>query len=179
MARRRLILSAALAALVAALAALVAPLAAAAQPVGETDACINGPSIRVEVVGMKDRVGSLKLELYPANEDDFLRDDRDLKKEGKLFRRIWVPTPRNGPVVMCMRVPHPGTYAILFTHDRDGKNKFNFWSDGVGVPGNQKLGRSKPKLSNAMVNVGTGVATVLIRTQYLHGFPPAFGPVGS
>ncbi len=175
MARRRLTLIAALAAVVVPLAA---PVSASAQPVGETDACVNGPGIRVEVVGMKDRIGSLKLELFPATEDDFLRDDRDLKKEGKLFRRIWVPTPQNGPVVMCMRVPHPGAYAILFTHDRDGKNKFNFWSDGVGVPGNQKLGRSRPKLGNATVHVGAGVTSVVIQTQYLHGFPPAFGPVG-
>ncbi|MGE9115851.1 DUF2141 domain-containing protein, partial [Escherichia coli] len=70
-----------------------------------------------------------------------------------------------------MRVPRPGTYALLFTHDRDGKNKFNFWTDGVGVPGNQKLGRSRPKVGYAMVNVGVGVTTIMIRAQYLHGFP--------
>ncbi|QKR98770.1 DUF2141 domain-containing protein [Sphingomonas sp. CL5.1] len=163
---------------VAALLPLLAPLAAAAQPVGETDACVNGPGIRAEIVGMKDRQGSLKLELFPATEQDFLRDDHDLLAEGKVFRRVWVATPHTGPVVMCIRVPHPGSYAILFTHDRDGKNKFNFWTDGAGVPGNQKLGRSRPKLANALVNVGNGVTTVVIRAQYLHGFPPAFGPVG-
>ena len=161
-----------------ALAAFLAPITAAAQPVGETDACVNGPSIRAEIVGMKDRVGSLKLELFPATQQDFLRDDRDLRAEGKVFHRVWVPTPQNGPVVICMRVPHPGTYAILFTHDRDGKNKFNFWSDGAGVPGNQKLGRSQPKLANAQITVGAGVTSIVIRAQYLHGFPPAFGPVG-
>ena len=162
----------------AALAALLAPFAAIAQPVGEADACVNGPGIRAEIVGMKDRDGSVKLELYPATQEDFLRDDRDLIAEGKTFRRIWVPTPRTGPVVICMRVPHPGAYAILFTHDRDGKNKFNFWTDGAGVPGNQKLGRSQPKLANARINIGNGVTTVVIRAQYLRGFPPAFGPVG-
>ena len=31
-----------------------------------------------------------------------------------------------------MRVPAPGRYALLFTHNRDGKNKFNFWADGAG-----------------------------------------------
>ena len=173
MARRRLIVPAA-----ALAAASLLPLAASAQALGETDACVNGPGIRAEIVGMKDREGSLKLELFPANEEDFLRDDRDLKAEGKVFRRVWVRTPRTGPVVMCIRVPHPGTYALLFTHDRDGKNKFNFWSDGAGVPGNRKLGRSRPSLDNALVTVGGGVASLTIRAQYLHGFPPAFGPVG-
>lgn len=162
----------------AVLALFVAPPAAAAQPIGETDACVNGPGIRADILGMKDRVGSLKLELYPATQDDFLRDDHDLKAEGKVFHRIWQATPKNGPVVICMRVPRPGTYALLFTHDRDGKNKFNFWTDGVGVPGNQKLGRSRPKVGYAMVNVGVGVTTIMIRAQYLHGFPPAFGPLG-
>ncbi|WP_298670444.1 DUF2141 domain-containing protein [uncultured Sphingomonas sp.] len=174
MASRRLISLATLAMLPSALT----PIAAAAQPVGETEACVNGPGIRAEIVGMKDRSGSLKLELFPANQHDFLRDDRDLLAEGKVFHRVWVPTPKSGPVVICMRVPRPGTYAILFTHDRDGKNKFNFWSDGAGVPGNQKLGRSQPKLANALIAVGNGVTSVEIRTQYLHGFPPAFGPVG-
>lgn len=163
---------------VATLAALFAPLAVHAQPIGETDACVNGPGIRAEILGMKDREVSLKLELYPATQEDFLRDDHDLKAEGKVFHRVWEPTPKNGLVVMCMRVPRPGTYALLFTHDRDGKNKFNFWTDGVGVPGNEKLGRSRPKLSYALVNVGGGVTTIMIRAQYLHGFPPAFGPLG-
>ncbi len=70
---------------------------------------------------------------------------------------------------MCIRVPAPGTYAMLFTHDRDGKNKFNFWSDGAGFPSNQRLGRSRPKLRQAMVRVGNGVTTVNIRAQYLRG----------
>lgn len=161
------------AALALALAA-VAP--AAAQPLGDPG-CGAGPAIRAEIVGLKDREGSLKLELFPANEEDFLRDDRDLKAEGKFFHRVWVPTPPVGPVVLCARVPRPGTYAVLFTHDRDGKNKFNFWTDGAGVPGNRRLGRSRPRLDNATVTVGAGTATVVIRAQYLHGFPPSFGPV--
>lgn len=57
---------------------------------------------------------------------------------------------------MCIRVPHPGRYALLFTHDRDGKNKFNFWSDGAGFPANTKLGRRKPPLASALIDVPNG-----------------------
>jgi hypothetical protein len=47
----------------------------------------------------------------------------------------------------------PAQWAVLFTHDRDGKNKFNFWEDGAGFPSNQKLGRSRPKVRQALVNM--------------------------
>lgn len=135
----------------------------------------GGPAILADIIGLKDRKGELKLELYPANEQDFLRDDRELLKEGKLFRRIRVPTPPAGAVQMCMRVPRPGRYALLFTHNRDGKNKFSFWSDGAGFASNGKLGRSRPKLCQAVVDV-SGVTHVTIRVQYLRGLG-GFGPL--
>ncbi len=78
---------------------------------------------------------------------------------------------------MCIRAPAPGRYALLFTHDRDGRNKFDFWKDGAGFPSNAKLGRARPKLSQAVINVGTGVTTTTIRAQYLRGLG-GFGPVG-
>src|SRR3954469_16172728 len=137
----------------------------------DSAACTGGagPAIRANVSGLKDRSGELKLELYPANESDFLKDDRDLVKEGKFFRRIRVPTPQSGAIALCIKAPTPGRYALLFTHNRDGKNKFNFWSDGAGFPSNERLGRSRPKLEMATINVPEGVVTTDIHTQYLRG----------
>ncbi|WP_343518921.1 DUF2141 domain-containing protein [Sphingomonas sp.] len=156
------------------LALLVPATPAPAQSVLGEDAVAcnggNGAAIRVYVAGLKDRSGRLKLELYPANEDDFLKDDTKLKNEGKFFRRIWATTPASGAVTMCIKAPRPGRYALLFTHDRDGKNKFNFWRDGVGFPSNRKLGRSRPKWEEATINLGGGVTRVAIRAQYLRGF---------
>lgn len=157
----------------AALAGLaMLPAAAAAAPAIGSDsaACsTGGPAIRVNIEGLKDRTGELKLELYPANEADFLKDDRDLIKEGKFFRRVRVPTPPSGPISLCIRAPSPGPYALLFTHNRDGKNKFNFWSDGAGFPSNARLGRSRPKVEQARIVVPEGVVTTDIRVQYLRG----------
>ena len=136
----------------------------------------NGPAIRVSVSGLKDRIGELKLELYPATEADFLKDDRDLVKQGKFFRRVRVPTPPSGAVIMCIKAPTPGRYALLFTHNRDGKNKFDFWSDGAGFPSNVKLGRTRPKLNMATITVGPGVTTTVIQAQYLRGLG-GFGPI--
>ncbi|MEN2787656.1 DUF2141 domain-containing protein [Sphingomonas qilianensis] len=152
-----------------ALAGTVAALPASGETLGDS-ACRNGgPAIRVDVAGLKDRSGGLKLELYPAAEADFLKDDRDLIKQGKFFRRLRVATPPAGPISLCIGVPQPGRYALLFTHDRDGRNKFNFWADGAGFPSNTKLGRSKPTLAQALIEVPHGVVTTEIRVQYLHG----------
>ncbi|MDF2605115.1 DUF2141 domain-containing protein [Sphingomonas sp.] len=165
----------------AALAAASMPLAAQARVLGNDAAsCVqrDGSAIEVTIQGLKDRTGSLKLELYPATEEDFLKDDRDLIKEGKFFRRVRVPTPAADPITLCIKAPAPGRYALFVTHDRDGKNKFNVWTDGAGVPSNERLGRSKPKLSQAIVTVPRGVARVTVRAQYLRGVIPSFGPVG-
>jgi uncharacterized protein (DUF2141 family) len=160
------------------------PLAAPARAAvlgSDAPACTTGegPAILAHIEGLKDRSGNLKLELYPANDQDFLKDDRDLIKEGKFFRRVRIATPQSGPVAMCIRVPAPGRYALLFTHDRDERNKFNFWEDGAGFPSNEKLGRSRPKLNQAVIDVPRGVVSTTIRAQYLRGLIAGFGPVGS
>lgn len=153
--------------------------AAGAQVLGSDAAACSGsggPAIEAAITGLKDRKGSLKLELYPANEADFLKPDRDLIAAGKVFRRVSVPTPASGPTVMCIRVSKPGRYALLFSHDRDGKTKFSFWSDGAGFVDGRRLGRSRPKVDQAIVEVGTGVLRVSIRAQYLRGLG-GFGPL--
>ncbi|SOB79623.1 Uncharacterized conserved protein, DUF2141 family [Sphingomonas guangdongensis] len=159
---------------------LLAAVPVQAVPLGEdAAACVAGtvPAIQVSILGLKDRTGRLKLELYPANEGDFLKDDRDLVREGKVFRRVWAQTPAGGgSVQMCIRAPAPGRYALLLTHDRDNRNKFNFWRDGAGFPSNTKLGRSRPKLAQAVIAVGGGVTGTSIRVQYLRGLG-GFSPI--
>lgn len=163
------------------LAAAAAPSAASAQAaIGEdAAACAAGnvPALRVNVQGIKDRTGRLKLELYPAVEGDYLRDDHVLVKEGKLFHRSFAITPKSGNIVLCIRAPRPGRYALFLTHDRDGANKFNIWKDGAGVPSNRKLGRSKPKLSDGIVTVGATATPITIQMQYVRGLS-GFSPSG-
>lgn len=155
--------------------------AADAQVLGSDAAACSaggGPAILAAVTGLKDRKGRMKLELYPATEADFLKDDRDLVAARKTFRRIWVTTPPSGTVSICIRVPRPGRYALLVTHDRDGRNKFNFFQDGAGFPGNGRLGMARPKLAQALVEVGPGTTTTGVRMQYLRGLG-GFGPTRS
>lgn len=165
-------------------AAFLATLAAAAaaptsaETIGaDAPSCTTGrgPAIQVNVQGLKDRTGELWLELYPATETDFLAPDMDLVAAGKTFRRTRARVPAGGDVAICVRVPHPGRYALMLRHNRVGRDKFSFWSDGAGVPGNRSLGRSKPTLDQAAVNAGAGITAVTVKVQYLRGF--GFSPL--
>lgn len=162
----------------AALLAVVMATPAIAQGEGEACPANEGPAIQATIAGLKDRTGIVKLELYPDNATDFLKDDRDLIAQGKFFRRVQVKTPATGEVVLCMKVPRPGRYALLFTHNRDNKMKFSFWSDGAGFPSNRKLGRQRPSVDEAVIDVGKGVTATTIRAQYLRGLG-GFGPLGN
>lgn len=144
----------------------------------DASVCDNnrGPAIEVNVLGLKDQTGELWLELYPATQADYLAPDQDLVAAGKIFRRARARVPASRNVAICVAVPHPGRYALMLRHNRVGRDKFSFWSDGAGVPANRSLGRSKPTLEQAAVQAGPGVTPVDIKVQYLRGF--GFAPLG-
>ncbi|MBX7502167.1 DUF2141 domain-containing protein [Qipengyuania sp. YG27] len=129
-----------------------------------------GPSFVVEVRGLKDRTGNLKLEVYPANDKDFLEDDNILVSAGKTFRRVEVPVPNSGTPSLCVRLPAAGTYGVSILHDRDSNRKFGWRVDGIGFAGNPKLGWSKPKVANASARAGSGPTRIAIVMNYRKGF---------
>ena len=163
--------------LAAAAVALLAAPSSATQIGEDAPACSagQGPAFQIEVQGLKDRTGELWLELYPANDADFLRSDQELIAQHKAFRRTRARLPQAGTIQICVRAPRPGRYALMLRHNRVGRDKFSFWSDGVGVASNRKLGRHKPAVDQAVADVGGGVTTVPIRLQYLVGF--GFAPL--
>lgn len=126
--------------------------------------------VLVEAVGLKDRSGRLKLELYPANNRDFLADDNVLVSAGKSFARVEVPVPASGQIVLCIRAPAPGRYALVLMHDRNANRRFDFRTDGIGFPGNPKLGWSKPSANAASLTIGPDEGVVRIVMNYLNGF---------
>ena len=145
---------------------------------GDSAACAAGatvPAVLAWIEGFKDRKGKVRLELFPDNDEDFLQDDFILTGAGKTFRRIELPTPPSGPVAICLRAPKSGRYTMALVHDRDGLRKFSFSVDGVGFPGNPKMGWGKPKAEKAMVIVGSGVTILHIRLNYFHGL--GFSPL--
>jgi uncharacterized protein (DUF2141 family) len=151
---------------------------AVAQVYGDVASCANGSSTPAALVyfdGLKDRKGKLRLELFPDNDTDFLADDVVLLKAGKTFRRVELNTPQSGTVALCLRAPKTGRYAMAMIHDRDNMRKFSFSVDGVGFPGNPKLGWSKPKAAKALINIGNGVTVIHVTMRYFSGL--GFSPV--
>ena len=136
----------------------------------------KGPAIVATATGLKDRTGTLRLELYAPIEGEFLGDDRDLVRDGKVFRRTVLPVPAAGPAELCIRAPHAGEWALALIHDRAGSKKFKLSSDGIGFSGNPHLGLSKPKAEAATVAIGPGVTKISIRLNYRHGLL-SFGPL--
>lgn len=135
-----------------------------------------GPAVIITVVGLKDRKGNLRAELYPDNDKDFLEDDNILINAGKTFRRVEMPVPAAGAVQLCIRTPGPGSYTLSLLHDRDMNRKFGLSSDGVGFPGNPRLGLSKPKASAVHFAAGSGLTDISIRLNYRRGLF-SFGPL--
>ena len=137
----------------------------------------SGPAFLINVVGIKDRGGTMKAELYPANDADFLQDDNILINAGKTFRRVVIDVPSSGKVQLCIRAPSAGTYGLSLLHDRDGNRKFGLSIDGVGFGSNpQSLGPFKPKIAVGRVTTGSGVTPVNIRMLYRRGLM-SFGPI--
>jgi uncharacterized protein (DUF2141 family) len=136
----------------------------------------RGPAVVVEVLGLKDRTGLLKLEVYPSNDADFLADDNILIMAGKAFRRVEQRIPPNGPVRLCIRVPAAGAYSLSLLHDRNTDRRFSLSSDGIGFTGNPKLGWSKPKAASARLNAGPGLTPTGILLNYRRG-PFRFAPL--
>jgi uncharacterized protein (DUF2141 family) len=128
-----------------------------------------GPAFIVKAVGLKDRTGNLKLEVYPPNDPDFLQDDAVLVNAGKVFRRVEVPVPAGADPELCIRVPAAGTYTMVLLHDRDGDHRFHWTVDGIGFASNPRLGISQPKAAQARVVAGPGKTHVAIVLNYLRG----------
>ena len=155
------------------------PLLAAAAPIasspelgkaeGRCRANEGGPAFLVGVNGLKDRGGRLKLEVYPANDADFLADDNALVAAGKTFRRVEVDVPNSGTPVLCVRVPAPGRYGVLVLHDRDGNHKFGWRVDGIGFASNPKLGLGKPKVARASASAGSTPTRIDVVMNYQRG----------
>ena len=135
-----------------------------------------GPAFLINATGLKDRKGTLKVELYAANDEDFLADDNKLIAAGKAFRRAVVDLPATGPAQLCIRAPGAGQWALALLHDRDSNRKFSLFSDGVGFPGNPtRLTRAKPTVETGRAVAGAGPTTINVRLLYLSGF--GFSPL--
>ncbi len=138
----------------------------------DAEACAHtasGPSVLVRVYGFKDRSGNVRVELYPATPEDFLASRTKLTAEGKVFKRIDVPTPAEGDAHICVELPEFGSYALSVLHDRNASGKLDPFSDGFGFPNNPTLGMSKPDVEEATF-IAFGKMNLDIVLNYWSGF---------
>ncbi len=123
------------------LAALLILAAGAAAPAAAQDilgpdaaACRPGSgrdAVLLTVDGFKNRDGTLRVELWPGNDQDFLRNHHELVAEGKAYHRVTVPVPKSGAAHVCVPLPGPGVYAMGAFHSPAGVRKFNYKDDGA------------------------------------------------
>ncbi len=136
----------------------------------------SGPAFMVGIDGLRDRTGWIKVEVYPANDQDFLADDNLLINAGKTFRRVEVAVPPSGRPQICVRVPRAGVYAVSILHDRNRDHRFSLTQDGVGFAGNPHLGLSRPSAAAASARAGEGLTAIGVTMNYRHGMF-GFGPL--
>lgn len=144
----------------------------------DAPACAPGSreaAVRVRVEGLRARSGTVRAELYPATEADWLKPDRLLEREGRPFRRAWLPVPAAGPVELCLKVPAPGVYGVSVVHQPSPRWKFDIFRDGAGFSGNPRIGRSKPRHDEVAFQAGAGRVEQLVVMNYLQGL--AFRPL--
>jgi len=123
----------------------------------------------VHISGFKDRAGNVRVELYPATDEDFLAPGALLREQGKTFQRIDIPTPQEHEAVVCVALPAEGTYAIAALHDRNASGKLDPFSDGFGFPNNPRLGFSKPKVDKVIFTAAAGQTHIDVVLNYWNG----------
>jgi len=158
-----------------------------APAMAQTDAPILGPdaaacqpgagqnAVLVTVDGFKNRDGTVRVELWPGVEGDFLRNHHELVAEGKAYYRVTVPVPASGPAKLCVPLPGAGTYALGAFHSPAGVRKFNFRRDGATFTRNPRVGLSRPKAADVAVVYGEGLNKEVVTLNYLRGL--AFRPI--
>lgn len=150
-------------------AEILGPDAAACRPGSGRDALL------LTVNGFRNREGTLRVELWPGTEADFMRDHHQLVAEGKAYHRVTVPVPASGPARVCVPLPGPGTYAVGAFHSPSGVRKFNFRTDGATFTRNPRVGISRPKAADVAMTFGPGLNESTVTMNYLRGL--GFRPI--
>lgn len=149
----------------AAMALTIPSYTATAQALGPGSAvcAANGSAVQVNIVGLKARTGTVRVNLYANNSKTFL-------EKGKYLQRVEVAVPKSGDVSVCLPVK-PGTYAVSVRHDRNGNRKGDM-SDGGGFSGNPKMSvmdavlKRKPSLAKTAFAVDGDTKKITISMQY-------------
>jgi len=121
-----------------------------------------GPAVKVTVNGIKSAKGRIRVQLYRANDADWL-------EKGRWLHRIEAPA-RAGSMTFCMPVPAAGSYGIAVRHDANANGKTDVSGDGGGMSNNPSinlLNLGKPNFRKVAIAVGGEVKSISIQMRYL------------
>lgn len=121
----------------------------------------GGPAVWVNISGIKDSAGRIRVQSYRGTKQDWL-------EKGRWIYRMEAPA-KAGTMRFCMPLPRPGTYAIAVRHDLDGDGETDLLGDGGAMSNNPSINiwnLGKPSYKKTAFNVGSGVETISIRMRY-------------
>jgi len=122
----------------------------------------GGPAVRITLTEIKSSAGTIRVQLYRGNKQDWLAS-------GRWLNRIEAPA-RAGSMSFCMPVPQPGTYAIAARHDVNDNDNTDLTLDGGGMSNNPSISifnLGKPSHTKTAFAVGEEVKAITIRMRYM------------
>ena len=130
-------------------------------------------SVIVNVTGFRERTGTVRVQLYAANQRTYL-------ERRQWLVRVDLPVSRSGDMPICVPVTTPGRYLVSVRHDSNG-NGDSDRRDGGGFSGNPDVSvldmvlRRKPNLNRISFNVAAVPVRVNVVLNYVNG--SSFEPV--
>ena len=122
----------------------------------------NGPAVIVQVRGVKDAAGRIRVQSYPATGGAWLA-------KGRWINRVEARA-NTGAMSFCVPVPAAGNYGIAVRHDRNANGKTDISKDGGGFSNNPSiniLNLGKPSVGKVSFYAGAGVTKITINLKYL------------
>jgi len=119
-------------------------------------------ALLVHVQNIRSIEGNLRAQIYSSDPEEFL-------EKGKKLLRVDVPVAVENEQSVCVRVPAPGTYALVIMHDKNANGKADFFSEGFGFSNNPKLGFGPPAAEDVMISIPVGVSKTTVVLKYILG----------
>lgn len=126
--------------------------------------CANGkgPAVLVNVRGVKESAGKIRVQSYPATGGAWLA-------KGAWLHRIESRADA-GNMSFCVPVPAEGKYGIAVRHDRNGNGKTDLSQDGGGFSNNPSISifnLGKPSVGKVAFQAGPGVTRITVNLKYM------------
>lgn len=122
----------------------------------------GGPKIRVNVTGIKESRGKMRVQAYYGTKGDWL-------EKGRWLTRVEAPA-RAGTMTFCLPVPREGTYGVAVRHDLNGNGKTDLREDGGAMSNNPSINifnLGRPSYKKTAFSAGSGITTISVRMKYM------------